>query len=63
MITGNVLASEFPQRRVQVADIDDIAGSITYLDSIANTIRLANENIYPSDETLHRRLHSQCNND
>ena len=58
MITGNILPAEFPQSGVQVADIDDVAGSVIYLDTIANTIRLTNQNIYPADEALHRRLHS-----
>jgi hypothetical protein len=60
MITGNVLAAEFPQRRVQVTYIDDVTGSVTYLDAIAYAIRLADENIYPGDETFHRRLYCQA---
>src|SRR5438046_1205267 len=40
-----------------------VAGGVTYLDAIAHAIRLANEDIDPGDETFHRRLHSQSNND
>ena len=60
MIARDVLPAKFPQRCVEVTDIDDVSGSVTYLDAITYAIRLANQNIYPADETFHRRLYCQA---
>ena len=61
VIAGNILTSEFPQCRVEITDVDHIAGSIVDLDTIADPERLADENIDPGNETLHWCLHGQPN--
>jgi hypothetical protein len=63
MIAGEILASEFPQRGVEVANIDHVAGGIGYFDAIADAKRLAHQNINPADKAFHRSLHSQPDND
>ncbi len=63
MVPRNILASEFPQRRVEVTDIDDVTGGVIDFDAIADAKRLADENVYPGDETFHRCLHGQAQDD
>ncbi len=47
----------------QGAHVDHVTGGVVDLDAIADAIRLADENIDPGDETFHRRLHSQTDDD
>jgi len=63
MIAGNILPSEFPQRRVEITNVNHVAGSIIDLNAIPDAERLADKNVDPSDETLHWRLHGQANDD
>ena len=63
MIGGEILAAELPQRGVEVADIDHVASGVGYFDAVAHAKRLANQNVNPRDETLHRGLNSQPDND
>src|SRR5437763_8198518 len=41
MIAGNVLAAELPQSRVEISHIDDITGSVSDLDAVADAKRLS----------------------
>ena len=59
MITGNVLPAEFPQRRVEVTDINHVSSGVADFDAVANAKRLANQNVNPCDETFHRSLYRQ----
>ena len=63
MIAGKILAAEFPQSGIQVPDVDHVASGIAYLDAVAYAKRPANQNVNPRDETFHRRLHSQSDDD
>lgn len=62
MIGGEILAAELPQRGVEVANVDNIPRGVAYFDAVAHTKRLSNQNVNPSDEAFHRRLHSQPDN-
>src|SRR5215813_10363598 len=50
MISRQILAAKFPYGRIQVADVDNIAGSLAYLDPVAYPVRSANQNIDPAYE-------------
>src|SRR6266513_788945 len=63
MIAGNILAAKFPQRGVEITHVDDVSGGIIDSNAVPDTIRLADEEVDPADETFHRSLHSQSNND
>src|SRR5215470_6295423 len=63
MIAGHVFAAKFPQSGIEISDVDYVASRITYLNAITDAIRLANQNIDPGDETFHRRLYSQPDDD
>src|SRR6185369_16972264 len=58
MFSRKIVAAEFPQRRVEITDVDHIAAYEPNLDPIANAIWLAHENVDPANETRNRRL--QC---
>ena len=63
MIGRKILAAEFPQGGVEVADIDHVAGGVGYFDAVAHAKRLAHQDVNPGDEAFHRSLHSQPDND
>src|SRR6185369_8847761 len=58
MFSREIVAAEFPQRRVEITDVDHISAYEPNLDPIANAIWLAHENVDPANETRNRRL--QC---
>ena len=59
MVTGKIFPAEFPQRGVEVTDVDHVTSSIFDLDTIADLIWPADEDVYPTEKTCHRRLHCQ----
>src|SRR5512132_4100171 len=63
MIAREILAAEFPQRGVEVTDIDHITGRVGYFDPVAHAIRLTHQDVNPRDEAFHRSLHSQPDDD
>jgi hypothetical protein len=63
MISGHVLTTEFPQRSVEITDVDYVARGFAYLYAITNAKRLAHQNVNPSDEAFHWGLHSESDND
>src|SRR5207249_1099610 len=63
MVSGNILTAKFPQGRVEITDIDYVTSGIADFNSVANTKWLPDENKNPGDETLHRSLHGQTNDD
>jgi hypothetical protein len=60
MIAGNVFAAELPQSGIEISNVDHVASGITDLYAITYSERLANEDINPGDEALHRRLDSEA---
>ena len=63
VVAGDILASEFPQGRVEITNIDHVAGCVSDLDTVADPKRPAHQNVDPGDKTLHRRLDSKADND
>ena len=63
MIAGYVFAAEFPQSRIEISDIDYVPCGVTDLYPVTDAVRLANKNVNPRDETFHRRLDSEANDD
>src|SRR5215475_8036646 len=63
MIGGEILPAEFPQRGVEVTNVDYVASGLPYLDAVAHAKRLANQDVNPRDKAFHRRLHSQAEDD
>src|ERR1041385_2338209 len=63
MITRYVFPAEFPQRSVEIADIDHVACSVADLYTITDAERLANEDVNPGDEAFHRRLDGEADDD
>src|SRR4029453_12468235 len=63
MITGDILPTEFPQGRVEIADINYVAGGFADFDAVADAKRLANQNVNPGDKAFHRGLYSQPDDD
>ena len=59
MVTGKVFPAEFPQRGVEVTDVNHVTGSIFDLNAIANLIWPTDKDVYPTEKTRHRRLHCQ----
>ena len=57
------MAAEFPESRIEVTNVNDIASGIADLNPIAYPVRLTNEDVYPGDETFHRGLNGQAEND
>ena len=58
MFSGKIITAEFPERRIEITDVDHVACYQSDLDPIADAIRLAHEDINPADKTRDRRL--QC---
>src|SRR6266576_1426295 len=63
VITGYVFAAEFPQGSVEISDVDHVPCGITDLYPITDPERLANKDINPGEEALHRGLYSQPDDD
>ena len=63
MIAGNVFAAEFPRSRIEISNVDYVAGGFTNLYAITYSERLANKDINPGDEAFHRRLDCKPNDD
>ena len=58
-----ITSTEFPERSVEIADIDHITGRVPDLDSIADAIRRADENVNPAEKTGNGRLHRQTHDE
>jgi hypothetical protein len=63
VISGKILTAEFPERGIEVTNVDDIAGGIVDFDTVTDAKWLTNENTDLGDKTFHRGLHGQTNND
>ena len=63
MIGRKVLATKFPKCRIEVPDVDDIAGGIANLNTVADLVGAPNENENPADKALHRSLDCQTDDD
>ena len=63
VIARDVLAAELPESGIKIADVDHVAGGIAHLDAVADAIGAPNQQINPADETGHRCLHGQAEND
>ena len=63
MIAGDVFAAEFPERGIEISNVDYVPRGVTDLYAITYAIRLANEDVNPGDETFHRRLYSEADDD
>src|SRR5207302_3864502 len=63
MIGRKIFASEFPQSGVEITHVNDVPGGVFDLDTIADLVRPSDQDVDPAEETGHRRLHSQANDD
>ena len=63
MVAGNVLTAKFPERGIEITDVDHVASGIANFNAITNAKRLPNKNKNPGDETFHRGLHGQADDD
>ena len=63
MVSGNVLTAKFPERGVEISDVDDVTGGVADFNSIADSERSAHQNVNPGDEAFHRCLHGEANDD
>src|SRR4029453_2416675 len=58
MIGGEVIAAKLPKSRVEITNVAHVTGRGSNLDTIPNPVRLAGENVDPTDETRNGGL--QC---
>jgi hypothetical protein len=52
MIAGNVFAAEFPRSRIEISNVDYVAGGFTDLYAITYSERLPNEDTHPGNEVF-----------
>src|SRR5262245_21155255 len=60
MLRGKIVATKLPERRVEIIYVDHVACRSTDLDPITNAVRLAYQNINPTDEARNRRLQGEA---
>ena len=60
MIAGDILAAEFPKSCIEIANIDHVAGGVADFDPIPDPIWLPDQDVNPGNETFHRRLNSEA---
>src|SRR5207244_12665469 len=63
MVTGKIFAAEFPQRGVEITDVDYVTCIILDLNTIAHLIWPADENVDPAEKTRHWRLYGYTDDD
>ena len=63
MIGGKIFATEFPEGRIEITDVDYITGGIVDFNPIANPVWATHQNVDPTDKTRHRSLDGETDND
>src|ERR1051325_3420172 len=51
MFSREIIAAELPECRIEIVEVDHVAGGVADLDAITDAIRLAHEDVDPTDET------------
>src|ERR1044072_5401466 len=49
-VIGKIVSAKFPERGVEIVDLDDIAGEFSHLDPVAHFIGSADHDIEPANE-------------
>src|SRR6185295_1856512 len=62
MIRAQMAPADFPQSRIEIADVDDISASFVDLDAIAHSIRMPRQNVNPANEARNRSLQREAEN-
>src|SRR6267378_1328038 len=62
MIGGKIVTAKFPERGIEIADVDHITSGVAQLDPIADAVRRPHQNVDPADETRKRSLQSEAGN-
>ena len=60
MIGRKIVTAKLPQCRVEITHVDYVTRRVADLDSIADAIRRARQNVNPSEKAGHRRLNCQA---
>src|SRR6266404_5724179 len=63
MIGGKIFSTKFPEGRIEITDVDHIAGSVVDFKRIAHPIWPPHKNINPPDKTGHRSLDRKADDD
>jgi hypothetical protein len=60
MLRGKVRSAKFPQRRIQITDVDNVPLGIADLDAVPDPLGLADQQIDPADQARDRCLQREA---
>src|SRR5437870_11020434 len=60
MIGRKILAAEFPESGVKITHVDDISGSVSDFNAVADSVRRPHQHIDPADEAGDRSLQREA---